>query len=161
MPVRKYRSIEEMQEVWYHPGDPVLYRTIARVWEQGRRTLQARFPPGVYKHRSIEEMNRLQEIWNQLNFQAFQSRRTIEKSRMEARMGKDPKTQLKELADKGELPKVDYETRREGGTDHEPAWTAEARLPDGRCARGNGRSKVEAEQNATAALMQDHKIRPR
>jgi len=35
----------------------------------------ARFPPGVYKHPSIEEANRLQERWERDNFEAFHDRR--------------------------------------------------------------------------------------
>lgn len=84
MPVRKYRSVEEIPEVWYKPGDAALFRAIARLWGQGRKTLQARYPPGVHKHRSIEEMNQLQEVWDQINFRAFQSRRVLEKALLEA-----------------------------------------------------------------------------
>jgi len=64
MPVRKFRSIEEMKQdhpIWRRPGDPVLYRAIALVWEVARRTNPRRFPPGVYKYRSIQEMDRAQE----------------------------------------------------------------------------------------------------
>ena len=64
MPVRKFRSIEEMKRdhpIWRRPGDPVLYRAIALVWEVARRTNPRRFPPGVYKYRSIQEMDRAQE----------------------------------------------------------------------------------------------------
>lgn len=71
---------------------------------------------------------------------------------------KDDKTYLKELADRGELGKVEYSEKRVGGPDHEPGWEAVARLPDGRAARGTGRSKVEADQNAAAALRQKHKL---
>ena len=64
MPIRKFRSIEEMKRdhpIWRRPGDPVLYRAIALVWEVARRTNPRRFPPGVYKYRSIQEMDRAQE----------------------------------------------------------------------------------------------------
>jgi len=62
MPVRKFRSVEEMnQPIWRRPGDPELYRTMRAVWERGRLMNPRRFPPGVYKYRSIEEMNRAQE----------------------------------------------------------------------------------------------------
>ena len=64
MPVRKFRSIEEMKRdhpIWRRPGDPVLYRAIALVWEVARRTNPRRFPPGVHKYRSIQEMDRAQE----------------------------------------------------------------------------------------------------
>lgn len=43
------------------PGDPALYKAIADMWAFGRRTNPRRFPPGVYKYRSIQEMDRAQE----------------------------------------------------------------------------------------------------
>ena len=56
MPVRKFRSVEEMsQPVWREPGDPELYRAIKAVWEFGQRTSGKRFQPGVRRFRSIEE----------------------------------------------------------------------------------------------------------
>ena len=58
MPVHKYRSIYEMpDETWREPGDPVLYRAIRQVWDFGQRTSKRRYRPGVYKFRSIEEMD--------------------------------------------------------------------------------------------------------
>ena len=75
MGVRKFRSIQEMDgERWYEPGDPMLYRAIRRVWELGYRTLQPHFPPGVYKHRTMESMNALQESWAEANFIAYHER---------------------------------------------------------------------------------------
>lgn len=65
MPVRKFRSMEEMkQRVWREPGDPVLYRSMRFILDVGRRTRQRRFPPGVHKHRSIEALNAQTELWN-------------------------------------------------------------------------------------------------
>jgi hypothetical protein len=62
MPVRKFRSVDEMnQPVWRNPGDPELYRTMAALWEMGRRTRPRRFRPGVERFESIEEMSRAQE----------------------------------------------------------------------------------------------------
>ncbi|OFW27255.1 MAG: hypothetical protein A3H97_12965 [Acidobacteria bacterium RIFCSPLOWO2_02_FULL_65_29] len=62
MPVRKFRSVEEMnQPTWRQPADPQLYRAIAFVWELALRTNPRRFPPGVHKYRSIDEMSRVQE----------------------------------------------------------------------------------------------------
>ncbi len=74
-------------------------------------------------------------------------------------MAQDPKTHLKELADRGNLSPAEYSTQRKGGPDHEPGWAAAVKLPDGRSAEGTGRSKTEAEQNAAAALLQKHRIR--
>ena len=57
MPVRKFRSVEEMSEpVWRSPGDPRLYRAIREIWTFGQRTSRKRFRPGVHRFRSIEEM---------------------------------------------------------------------------------------------------------
>ena len=57
MPVRKFRSAEEMnQPLWREPGDPELYRAIRAVWDFGHRTSTRRSTPGVQKFRSIEEM---------------------------------------------------------------------------------------------------------
>ncbi|HEY6360859.1 MAG TPA: hypothetical protein VIX63_07120 [Vicinamibacterales bacterium] len=65
MPVRKFRRVEEMEQpTWREPGDPNLYRTIAHLWEFGRRTGGRRFPPGVYRHRSVQDLNAQTEQWS-------------------------------------------------------------------------------------------------
>ncbi len=72
MPVRKFRSLQEMEDaLWRQPGDPELERAIASVWDFAARTCQRTFPPGVYKHRSIEAAERLREEWEEANFQAY------------------------------------------------------------------------------------------
>jgi hypothetical protein len=68
MPIRKFRSIEEMERPhWRQPGDPQLYQAIRRVWEFGRRTTRRRFPPGVFRHRSLQELNAQTDAWQGLN----------------------------------------------------------------------------------------------
>ena len=68
MPVRKFRSVEEMnQHRWREPGDPELYRAIRYVWELGQRTGQRKFPPGVYAHRTIEDAQAQREVWAAAN----------------------------------------------------------------------------------------------
>ena len=75
MPVRKFRSIEEMEgNTWRSPGDPELYRAIRDTWDFAQRTLQPHFPPGVYKHRSIEEAEELRQEWEKANFEAYRAR---------------------------------------------------------------------------------------
>jgi len=70
MPWRKVRSLQEMEDtLWRDPG-PELWRAIARVWDFAARTCTRRFPPGVYKHRSIEEAQALREQWEDADFQA-------------------------------------------------------------------------------------------
>ena len=59
MPVYKFRSIEDMPDPpWRTPGDPELYRALASLSETSRRLRPRCFPAGVYKHRSIDDMNR-------------------------------------------------------------------------------------------------------
>jgi len=65
MPVRKFRSVEELnQPVWRTPGDPSLYRAMARLWRLGR-VARAHFPPGVYRARSIEEVDDRSRQWRE------------------------------------------------------------------------------------------------
>ena len=64
MPVRKFRSIEEMPPPPCRtPGDPALERAIAFVLTSAARMSRLCFPPGVHKHRSIAEMDMTQEQW--------------------------------------------------------------------------------------------------
>jgi hypothetical protein len=75
MPVKKYRDVSEMEDNWHEPGDPGLFKAIRAVWKLAARTTEPRFPPGVYKHRSIEEAHALEQAWEQANFEAFHVRR--------------------------------------------------------------------------------------
>jgi hypothetical protein len=64
MPVRKFRSIEDMDAPPpYRSGDPALFTAMRGLWEIGARTSRRRYPPGVHKHASLEEMSRVQEAW--------------------------------------------------------------------------------------------------
>ncbi len=75
MPVRKYRSVEEMEgNTWRRPGDPLLFRAMRSTWDFARRTLRPTFPPGVHKHRSIEDAECQRQEWEQANFEAYRSR---------------------------------------------------------------------------------------
>jgi hypothetical protein len=65
MPVRKFRSIEEMSAPqWRERGDPTLFRTMRALWEIGVRTSKRRYQPGVLKYASIEDMWRAQQMWS-------------------------------------------------------------------------------------------------
>jgi hypothetical protein len=64
MPVRKFRRVEDMTPPpWRSPGDPALERAIAFVLNSAAMMSPLRFPPGVHKHRSIEEMEAVQARW--------------------------------------------------------------------------------------------------
>jgi hypothetical protein len=81
MPVRRYRDVSEMEgNTWLEPGDAKLFRAIRAVWELAARTTQPHFPPGVYKQRSIEAVNALEEEWERANFEAFHARRRAKRS---------------------------------------------------------------------------------
>ena len=74
MPVRKFRSVEDIPAPWHESGDRSLPGAIAGVWDLGQRIGAPRFPPGVYRHRSLEEMNKLDEEWAKANFKKFWER---------------------------------------------------------------------------------------
>jgi hypothetical protein len=70
MPVRKFRSLQEMEDsLWHEPGTPELWRAIASVQRFAERTCPRHFPPGLYKHRNIEEAQHQRELWDEANFQ--------------------------------------------------------------------------------------------
>jgi hypothetical protein len=65
MPLYKFRSIDDMPDpAWRTAGDPDLFRALAQLSEASRRMRPRRFPAGVYKHRSIEEMNLQRDRWD-------------------------------------------------------------------------------------------------
>lgn len=81
MPVRKFRSIEEMKAArGYDREDPVLPRVIEGLWTFGERTARLRFPPGVYRHRSLDDLNAQTVAWAEINFRSFQARRAAERA---------------------------------------------------------------------------------
>lgn len=76
MPVYRYRSVEEMPgETWRSPGDPALYRALARLWATSRRLRPRRFPPGVTRHRTIEDMNAQRDQWDRAFIASLRERR--------------------------------------------------------------------------------------
>lgn len=80
MPVKKFRDVSELEgNTWYEPGDPRLFEAIRAVWDLAARTTRPSFPPGVYKHSSIEEAEALREEWDRANFEAFRERRRQER----------------------------------------------------------------------------------
>jgi len=74
MPVKKFRDVSEIEEVTYERGSRRLFEVIAHVWGLSDRICPLRFPPGVFKHRSIEDAERLREQWEDANFRAHRER---------------------------------------------------------------------------------------
>jgi hypothetical protein len=70
MPVRKYRSIEDMNRDWRwdRPGDPVITQKIRGLWEFSEAAVQPVglcIPRGVRKYHSVEEANADRDRWEQ------------------------------------------------------------------------------------------------
>ena len=77
MPVRRFHTVEELNApVWREPGDPALYRAIARIWDFGQRSQRRRFPPGTHRRRSLDELNAATEEWAAKNFAERQPKAT-------------------------------------------------------------------------------------
>lgn len=67
--------MEAMEEaLWYPAGEPALWEAIRRVWDFADRSAPRHFPPGVYRHRSLEEAQALRAQWEDANFRAFWER---------------------------------------------------------------------------------------
>jgi hypothetical protein len=68
MPVRKYRSVEDMEDTfWIPPGTPAHRQAVQRViasvsFFAGQRNL----PHGVFKFRSVDEASLQREAWERL-----------------------------------------------------------------------------------------------
>lgn len=78
MPVRKVRDLQEMEDsLWREPGDPELFRAIDAVWKFAARTCPRHFPPGVYRHRTIEDAQRQRDLWEEADFRALWASRGI------------------------------------------------------------------------------------
>lgn len=65
MPVKKYRSVEDMEDrFWVQPGTPEHHNAVRRVMEVAALLgAQRHAPRGVFKYRSIEEANAHRETW--------------------------------------------------------------------------------------------------
>ena len=77
MPVRKFRDLQEMEDAgWRSPGDPALFRAIEETWSFSAVLCPQEFPPGIYRHRSIQEAQELREQWEEANFRRFVARKS-------------------------------------------------------------------------------------
>jgi hypothetical protein len=91
MPVRKFRSVEDMPDwTWLEPGDPRLLDTLRGLHRFAEATVALRFPPGVYKHRSVEDAERLCQEWADANFARY--RRQVAEARLERTAPTAPRT---------------------------------------------------------------------
>lgn len=64
MPIRKFRSLEEMEVSWLRPGTPEHSRSIQAVLALvSMFAPKRRLPPGVFKYRSVQEADAQREFW--------------------------------------------------------------------------------------------------
>ncbi|HEX3694701.1 MAG TPA: hypothetical protein VH374_04860 [Polyangia bacterium] len=64
MPIRKFRDVSEMPAPdRTDPKDPQLWRRVTRWMALSLRLARRRWPPGVYRNRTIEEANLRREGW--------------------------------------------------------------------------------------------------
>ncbi len=76
MPVTKYRSIEAMPDTtWHKPGAPELFLAMRHVWAFSARAFPRTLPPGVHKHRSIEEAHDQEAEWERADQDRLRSTR--------------------------------------------------------------------------------------
>jgi hypothetical protein len=68
MPVRKFRDVSQIEEETYQPGTQRLFEVIRHVWGLSDLICPLRFPPGVFKHRTIEDAEALRDQWEDANF---------------------------------------------------------------------------------------------
>ena len=66
---------------WRQPGDPQLFQAMRSTWDFGWRVMRPQFPPGVHKHRSIEDAELLRQRWEDANFEAYQARMRLPSDR--------------------------------------------------------------------------------
>jgi hypothetical protein len=72
MPVRRFRDLQQVEDaLWREPGSAELFRAMERVWDFARRSCPRHFPPGVHKHRSLEEAQAQREAWEARDFEEF------------------------------------------------------------------------------------------
>jgi hypothetical protein len=86
MPLRKYRSIEEAaaEPQWLPTGDPAIARRIRYLWQMSEFLLSpvgTRIPPGVSKHRSIEEADSHRQRWEDERFELLRAARQAKPNR--------------------------------------------------------------------------------
>jgi hypothetical protein len=79
MGVKKFRDISEMKRVRFRPGSPELFAAWRHAWAVSARICPLSFPPGVYKHRSIEDAEKLRRRWERANFLAHRERMAAKK----------------------------------------------------------------------------------
>ncbi len=79
MPIKKFRSVEEMdgarRDLWCDKPDEACFRRIARLWKRSAQINPRKFPKGVIKYRTLEEAQADRERWQKEHIRRIQSER--------------------------------------------------------------------------------------
>lgn len=82
MPVRKFRTIEEMNaadsDLWLPCEHPNLAVRIRRHWSAWNRLVPLGVPRGLRKYRSIEDAEADRETWEDIRIQSIRDQRLKE-----------------------------------------------------------------------------------
>lgn len=72
MPVERYRTLEEARAaLWSRRVDAAFLRRVRWLWAFADRLAPARFAPGLYRYRSIEEAAQARHAWERKRAQAL------------------------------------------------------------------------------------------
>jgi hypothetical protein len=74
MPIRRFRDVSEMTATSHRPGSRELLDATRRVWASSAVICPLRFPPGLYKHRSVDDAEALRRQWQVVNVREQQER---------------------------------------------------------------------------------------
>ena len=79
MPVRKFRSLEEMnaadEEMWLPCEHPDVGRRIRQLWSRWSKLVPVGAPRGVRKYRSDEEAERDRDAWESARIEQIRRER--------------------------------------------------------------------------------------
>ncbi len=79
MPIKKFRSVEEMdaarRDLWFDQLDAAAFRRIARLWKRSAQISPRKFPKGIIKYRTLEEAQADRERWQKEHVQRVQKER--------------------------------------------------------------------------------------
>jgi hypothetical protein len=74
MGVTRFRDIAEMKRSRPRPVGAERFAVWRHIWLVSDRICPLSFPPGVYKHKSIEDAEALRRQWERANFLAHRKR---------------------------------------------------------------------------------------
>jgi len=81
MGVKKFRDVSAMKRSRLGRGSPEHFAAWRHAWAVSDHMCPLAFPPGTYKHRSIEDAEKLRRQWERANFLAHRARMAANKPR--------------------------------------------------------------------------------